>query len=245
MLKLKSCPQCSGDITGAVPAGLCPTCLLGLAVVATPRPDETPRSPGLDWTGLHQPEPTNVTTADHAEHDTNGTAWPGAKRSRCGRCRRCSGPWTCSRYFGHGGMGVVYRAKQRLANPEVAVKVLSDAWLRGCAAERFSGEIERSRACGIRTSWRSTRSARIPAASTSRWNSGAADAGGLRESPTARTGPSRGDGRATRAGRSRGATRSACSIATSNPKCAAHRGRFAQVVGLRTGEVDGPRGRAH
>jgi hypothetical protein len=146
--ELKSCPQCSGAIPVAAPAGLCPTCLLRLAVVATPRPDETPQRPDPDSTGLHQPEPTNATTAELAQPDT-GILQPA-------RGAKGTGPSAQSRQvpavlgnldvfeeIGHGGMGVVYRAKQRLANREVAVKVLSGALAaRGAAAERFSGEIE-------------------------------------------------------------------------------------------------------
>ncbi len=143
MIALTSCPQCSGGIPAAAPEGLCPTCLLRLAEVTTPRPDETPLSPGLESTGLHQPEPINATTAKHAEHDTNGTAWPsrGAKPAR--QVPAVLGTLDVFEEIGHGGMGVVYRAKQRIANREVAVKVLSGALAaRGRAAERFAGEIE-------------------------------------------------------------------------------------------------------
>ncbi len=143
MIALKSCPQCSGGIPVAAPEGLCPTCLLRLAAVGTPRPDETPRSQGLDSTGFHHPEPTNATTAEHAQHDTNGTAWPARDAKPARQVPAVLGTLDVFEEIGHGGMGVVYRAKQRLANREVAVKVLSGALAaRGRAAERFSGEIE-------------------------------------------------------------------------------------------------------
>ena len=142
MIALKSCPQCSGGIPVAAPEGLCPTCLLRLAAVGTPRPDETPRS-GLDSTGFHHPEPTNATTAEHAQHDTNGTAWPARDAKPARQVPAVLGTLDVFEEIGHGGMGVVYRAKQRLANREVAVKVLASALAtRGRAAERFSGEIE-------------------------------------------------------------------------------------------------------
>ena len=142
MIALKSCPQCSGGIPVAAPEGLCPTCLLRLAAVGTPRPDETPRS-GLDSTGFHHPEPTNATTAEHAQHDTNGTAWPARDAKPTRQVPAVLGTLDVFEEIGHGGMGVVYRAKQRLANREVAVKVLASALAtRGRAAERFSGEIE-------------------------------------------------------------------------------------------------------
>ena len=143
MIALKSCPKCSSDIPVAAPAGLCPTCLLRLAEIGTPRPEETPRSPGLDSTGLHQPEPTNATTAEHAEHDTNDTARPARDAKPVWQVPAVLGTLDVFEEIGHGGMGVVYRAKQRLANREVAVKVLAGALAaRGRAAERFSGEIE-------------------------------------------------------------------------------------------------------
>ncbi len=143
MIALKSCPQCSGGIPVAAPEGLCPTCLLRLAAVGTPRPDETPRSQGLDSTGFHRPEPTNATTAEHAQHDTNGTAWPARDAKPTRQVPAVLGTLDVFEEIGHGGMGVVYRARQRLANREVAVKVLAGALAaRGRAAERFSGEIE-------------------------------------------------------------------------------------------------------
>ncbi len=150
MPELKSCPQCSSAIPAAAPAGLCPTCLLGLAMEPTPRPDETPRTPDPDSTGLHQAEPTNATTAEVAQQpDTTGSLrpQPGAKRAGPGaqpsQAPTVLGNLDVFEEIGRGGMGVVYRAKQRLANREVAVKVLpGNLATRGSAAERFLGEIE-------------------------------------------------------------------------------------------------------
>lgn len=147
MPELKSCPQCSAAIPVAAPGGLCPTCLSRLAVVATPRPDETPRAPDPNLTGPYQPEPLNATTAE--QPDTAGSPQPshGAKGVGPGAPRRQApavlGNLEVFEEIGHGGMGVVYRARQRLANREVAVKILPDSLAtHGSAAERFSGEIE-------------------------------------------------------------------------------------------------------
>src|SRR5262245_51162361 len=150
MPDLKSCDQCSRPLPADAPGGLCPTCLVRLGPGDTPRSGETPRTPDPDSSGLHQAEPTNATTAKLADQ-------PDATASlRHSRGTRSAGPGAQPREapavlgnldvfeeIGHGGMGVVYRARQRLANREVAVKVVSRALAtRGGAAERFSGEIE-------------------------------------------------------------------------------------------------------
>jgi serine/threonine-protein kinase len=128
---------------------LCPTCLLRQATGATPRPDESPRTPDPNETGLHQPEATNATTADLAQQpDTTGlqpssSAKSAGLNAQSRHVPAALGNLDVVEEIGHGGMGVVYRAKQRFANREVAVKVLSAALAtRGGAAERFSGEIE-------------------------------------------------------------------------------------------------------
>jgi len=149
VVEVNSCPQCSCAIPVAAPAGQCPSCLSRLALVATPRPDETPRTSDPNSTGLHEPEATDASTAEVARQpDSTGAFNPsrGAKRERTSQLRTVPavlGNLDVFEEIGHGGMGVVYRAKQRLANREVAVKVLSGNLAgRGAAAERFEGEIE-------------------------------------------------------------------------------------------------------
>src|SRR5262249_3667917 len=148
MPDLKSCDQCSQPLPVDAPGGLCPTCLVRLGPGNTPPPTETPRPPHPGPPARRQPEHPNATTAELARQpDTTGTfrPLPGALRAGPGAGPRQApavlGNLEVFEEIGHGGMGVVYRAKQRLANREVAVKVLPGTLAaRGGAAERFSGE---------------------------------------------------------------------------------------------------------
>src|SRR5262249_37155851 len=118
MPDLKSCDQCSQPLPVDAPGGLCPTCLVRLGLGNTPRPDEPPRTPDPDSTGLHQAEHTNATTAELAHQpDTTGSfrPLPGAPRAGPGAGPRQApavlGNLEVFEEIGHGGMGVVYRAK--------------------------------------------------------------------------------------------------------------------------------------
>ena len=148
MPQLLDCPECGSPIPLTAPGGLCPSCLLQLALETDRRQGETPLTADPDSTGRHDAEPTGNTTAEHAAHPDSTGLFQSAGASRGGgRETLPAGPRTLGNLdvfeeIGRGGMGVVYRARQRLANRDVAVKVLpGNLATHRSAVDRFSGEI--------------------------------------------------------------------------------------------------------
>ena len=138
MPELVLCPQCGGSVPASAPAGLCPVCLLRLGLGGTDRPAETSDP---DRTVDHpDPGPGTTTgggpggevTTDH------GRGKPAAADEPPGRL----GGYDLVAELGRGGMGVVYKAVQRVADRVVAVKVLP-GWAAAdrVYAERFAAEV--------------------------------------------------------------------------------------------------------
>ena len=146
MPDLKSCPQCSCPIPAAAPAGLCPTCLLRLGLENTPRPDDTPRTD--EATGHLQQSGTTTADLSRSPDSTGPFQAVAPARGLDAGGSSSSRPLVLGNLeiyeeVGRGGMGVVYRARQKLANREVAVKVLGiNQAIRPDLADRFKREIE-------------------------------------------------------------------------------------------------------
>src|SRR5262249_49407235 len=107
------CPKCQGVLTADAPAGLCPRCLMGMALEISSEPSESLPDEGF--------------VAD--------TSIPESDRS--------FGDYELLGRIARGGMGVIYKARQVCLNRIVAVKMMLPGMLISEAeASRFQNEAE-------------------------------------------------------------------------------------------------------
>jgi tRNA A-37 threonylcarbamoyl transferase component Bud32 len=121
---LSSCVRCARPIPADAPGGSCPACLLALAL-GTPdaAADRTPVAAGVTTATASLPPADAESTAPYPGPARAG--WPVVPGYQI------LGP------LGAGGGGSVYRARQRVADREVAVKVLA----QGAERARFHREV--------------------------------------------------------------------------------------------------------
>lgn len=119
MTELRHCPQCGAPLPPDVPVGVCPKCILALAagsqsVSAEAQPPTTPYQPGSKFV-----PPTPADLAKQFPH------------------------LEIIALLGQGGMGAVYKARQRHLNRLVALKILPrEAAQIPSFAERFEREAQ-------------------------------------------------------------------------------------------------------
>ena len=131
MAETRTCPKCGAELSADAPAGICPKCLMQAGIGSQATGDQTAgrssRPPAQPRSGAAAtvPPSSRFPTPDL---ETLARQFPQLE---------------ILEHLGQGGMGVVYKARQRQLNRLVAVKILPPSVGEDPAfAERFTREAQ-------------------------------------------------------------------------------------------------------
>ncbi len=129
MAETKTCPKCGAELSPDAPAGICPKCLMQAGI-------------GSQATGDHN----TGASAPHTPHDRAAATEPPSPRFPTPDLETLARQFPqleILEHLGQGGMGIVYKARQRELNRLVAVKILPPSVGEDPAfAERFTREAQ-------------------------------------------------------------------------------------------------------